>query len=163
MAVEMKFGDYVKGGVEVFTKNVVPCIVFWVVLLIPVVGWVAAVNYMAAVKAFKTEQKPIDIGALFDFGGLVDKIVTVILMAIGFQIFFIPGCLIAFGPCIVADKPGTPFMKAVMGALNFSLKNLVPMIICGIVCGIASIVAPIGMAAFMLAYLDHKDAVAAAA
>ena len=56
MAVEMKFGDHIKGGVEVFTGNLVPSIVALVLMMVPILGIFVAINWLAGIKAFKAER-----------------------------------------------------------------------------------------------------------
>ncbi len=172
MAAEMKYGDYISGGVDIFKANIVPCIVATLCLIIPIVGMVVLVNFIAGIKGFKEGGTPIDIGALFNFENVVDKILVVLVMSIGFMLCIIPGCLIYFAPFIVADKPGTGFMDAVNQSLSFGKANLVNMIILvlvlGIVSGIGSVIVigtlitfPISMGAAWCAYADHKGAISA--
>lgn len=173
MAAEMKYGEYISGGVEIFKANLVPCIVATLCLCIPIVGMVVMVNFFAGIKGFKEGGTPIDIGGLFNFENVVDKILVVIVMAIGFMLCVIPGCLIYFAPLIVADKPGTPFMDAVNQSLAFGKANLVNMIILVLILGFLGsigsvalgigmlITYPISMCAAWCAYADHKGAISA--
>lgn len=178
MAVQMRFGDYVKDGFEIVKANLVPSVVFTLLLFIPIVslgGPIWIVNFMAAVKAAKHEGKPIQIGDLFNFENAVDKWVGPFIASLGFMCCIIPGMILAFTPCIIADKPGTPFMSAVKAALSFGKANIVPMILLMLVamvvimigeilCVVPVLVAfPVAQAAIFLAYEDHKAAVEAAA
>lgn len=178
MAVQMRYGDYVKGGFEIVKANLVPSVVYALLLFIPIVslgGPIWTVNFMACVKAAKHEGKPIQIGDLFNFENAVDKWVGGFIMGLGFMCCIVPGMLLAFIPAIIADKPGTPFMNAVKGALAFGKANIVPMImlmlvamvvivIGEILCVVPVLVAlPTAQAAIFLAYEDHKSAVEAAA
>ncbi len=173
--VNFRYGDYVKEGVEVFKANLVPCIVGMILCGVPILGMIVMINFLEAIKKNKGEGTPIDIGALLNFDNAVDKIVVCIITGIGFQIFFVPGALIYFGPAILADKPGTPFMNAVKGSLAFGKANLVPSIITAIVVSIVAMVGcillgigmlitgPIALTTYWLAYQDAKTAIEAAA
>lgn len=186
MAVQMRYGDYIKGGLEIVKANLVPSVVFALCMFIPIVSLASPifmVNYMAMVKAAKHEGKPMEIGGLFNFENAVDKWVGVFLaglcIGIGNACFVIPGIIAAgifyfVGP-ILADKPGTPFVNALKGSLQFGKANLVPMIILAFVMGLVAFVGaiacgvgllvtlPISMAGGFLAYEDHRSAVEAAA
>ncbi|MBX3471750.1 MAG: hypothetical protein KF878_33255 [Planctomycetes bacterium] len=182
MAAQMKFGDYISGGLEVFKANVVPSVVAVLCMMIPFVNFLIGINYMAAVKAAKHEGKPIQIGDLFNFENAVDKIVgpflVVFLMNIGSMILFVPGLIIGglfvfVGP-ILADRPGTSFIDAMKASLHFAKGNLVPCILLSLVVGIVTFVGmmccvgafvtiPLGLGTAFLAYEDHKSAVQAAA
>lgn len=186
MAVQMKYGDYVKGGLDIVKANLVPSIVLPLLMFVPLVslaGPIFIVNYMAAVKAAKHEGKPMEIGLFFNFENAVDKWVGLflcgVLTQIGMMLFVIPGILIAgvtfFTAPILADKPGTPFMSAIKASVAFGKANIVPMILLAIVLGIVQmagmialcvgifITMPVAVAGAYLAYEDHKSAVEAAA
>ncbi|MCO5165026.1 MAG: hypothetical protein M9894_01495 [Planctomycetes bacterium] len=182
MAAQMRYGDYIKGGLDVFKANLVPSIVAVVCTMIPFVGLLVMVNYMAGVKAAKHDGKPIQIGDLFNFENAVDKIVgpflVMVLVQIGASIFVIPGLIIGglfvFVSPILADRPGTNFLDAMKASLHFAKGNLVPCILLQLVMGIVMMVGfmccvgafvtmPIALAGTFLAYEDHKSAVQAAA
>lgn len=204
MAVEMKYGDYIKGAVDVVKANLVPAAVAGVLInlamlistagsvlaqvVMPVLGMLSllaipvglvqgvfVINWMKAVKAAKHEGKPIAIGDLLNFENVVDKVLTGILFGIGIMCCCVPGCLLAFAPCLVADRPGTSFMNAVKASLAFGKQNIVPMILLTVIClvlgGIGSIAclvgmfitSPIGFGALYLAYEEHRSALEAAA
>jgi uncharacterized membrane protein len=183
MAAEMKYGDYIGGGWNIVKANLVPSIVAALAMIIPFVGLIVMVNYMAAVKAAKHEGKPIEIGALFNFENAVDKIlgplVFGIIVMIASMCFVLPGIAAAgvfyFSIPILADKPGTPWMNAIKAGMAFGKANLVPCILVSLVLGIVAglgqiacgvgmlITLPIGLAAHFLAYEDHKAAIEAAA
>ena len=176
MAVQMRYGDYIKGGWEIVKANLGASIVATLCIgLIPIAGLVVLINFLAGVKAAKHQGKPIAIGDLFNFENAVDKIVGPLIVGVGFMCCFVPGALMYFALPILADKPGTPFLSAVKGGLAFGKANLVPMIllvfILGLVGGLGSIACyvgmfitqPVALAAAFLAYEDHKAAVEAAA
>ncbi len=175
MAVEMRYGDYVKESFEVVKANLGPSVVMALVMAIPVLGWVAIFNWLAMFKAARAEGKPMDIGGLFNFENAADKIITLLLLCCGYMCCVVPGMLIAFAPCIIADKPGTPAMSAVKAALEFGKANVVPMIVLGLVvaivqslgsvaCGVGILITmPIAQGALFLAYEDQRAAVEAAA
>jgi uncharacterized membrane protein len=186
VAVQMKYGDYIKGGLDIVKANLVPSIVLPVLMCVPLVGLagpIFIVNYMAAVKAAKHEGKPMEIGLFFNFENAVDKWVGLflcgLLTQIGMMLLFIPGLIVAgvtfFTAPILADKPGTPFMSAIKASVAFGKANLVPMILVALVLGIFQmlgviacfvgmfITMPVAVAGAYLAYEDHKSAVEAAA
>jgi hypothetical protein len=186
MAVQMRYGDYIKGGLDIVKANIVPSIVLVLLMGLPIIslgGPIWIVNYLAAVKRAKHEGKPIEIGDLFNFENAVDKWVGLFIVGvcvgIGNMLFVIPGIiamgLFYFTAPILADKPGTPFMSAIKGALAFGKGNLVPSIILAFVMGLVSflgviacflgvfITLPMSLAGGYLAYEDHKAAVEAAA
>jgi uncharacterized membrane protein len=178
MAVQMNLGNYIKGGLEIVKANIVPSIVYALLMFIPVLNlggpiWLA--NFMAGVKAAKHDGKPMQIGDLFNFENAVDKWVGGFCVGIGFALCFIPGMLLLFTTPIIADKPGTPFINALKAAFNFGKANIVPMIMLAIAAAVVIIIGeilcivpvliamPIAQAAIFLAYDEHKAAVAAAA
>jgi uncharacterized membrane protein len=186
MAVQMRYGDYIKGGFEIVKANLVPSIVFALLLGLPIVslaGPIFMVNFLAAVKAAKHEGKPIQIGDLFNFENAVDKwvgpFIVAICIGIGNMCFVIPGILLAgilyFTAPILADKPGTPFLNAIKGAASFGKANMVPCVLLAFVLGLVAFLGVIGcgvgilitlptsMAAGFLAYEDHRSAIEAAA
>jgi uncharacterized membrane protein len=186
MAAEMRYGDYIKGGLDIVKANIVPSVVLMLLPIIPFVGLVMpifVVNYLAGVKAAKHQGKPIALGDLFNFENAVDKWVGLFIaglcIGIGNMLFVIPGIIAAgffyFVPMILADKPGTPFMNAIKGSISFAKANAVPCIlvafIMGLVgalgmvaCGIGMLITmPISLAAGYLCYEDHKAGIEAAA
>lgn len=203
MAVEMKLGDYIKASVDIVKANlpgaavagllmnlataisivgqvgafVFPPLGLIALLAIPValVQGVFVINYMRAVKQAKHEAKPIAVGDILNFENIVDKVVGGFAWGLGFACCCIPGVLILFTPCILADRPGTSFMNAIKAALAFGKANLVPSLLLALVCLILAyagsiaclvgmfITGPIGMGAIYLAYEEHKIAVEAAA
>lgn len=186
MAVQMRYGDYVKEAFEIVKANLVPSVVFALATAIPLVNLLSPIfmiNFMAAVKAAKHEGRPIQIGDLLNMENAVDKWVGMFIVGlavgIGNMCFIIPGLVLAailyFTAPILADKPGTPFMNAIKGAFAFGKGNIVPslllVIVLGLVafvgvlaCGVGTLVTmPIAVAAGFLAYEDHKAAVEAAA
>ncbi|MCA8920272.1 MAG: hypothetical protein KDD82_00605 [Planctomycetes bacterium] len=136
---------------------------------------VVFINWMAAIKAAKHEGKAIEIGSLLDFSNIVSKMLTWLIMGILFNICIIPGVIVCFAPCIVADKPGTSPIDAIKAALSFGKGNIVPLLILMIVlflvylvgaiaCGIGALfTGPLAIATWYLAYDTHKASVEAAA
>lgn len=203
MAVEMKYGDYIKASVDIVKANLpaagVAGLLMNLSLLISVAGQVGAlvlaplgllallgipvavvqgvfvINWMRAVKGAKHEGKPIAIGDLLNFENVVDKVLGGLLWGVGFACCCIPGVLILFTPCILADRAGTSFLNAIKAALQFGKANLVPSLLLAIICMLVVyvgtiaclvgvfITGPIGMGALFLAYEEHKTAVEAAA
>jgi len=185
MAVQMRYGDYVKEGFEVVKANIAPSAVLVLLMGMPIIslaGPIFLVNYMAAVKSARTEGKPIEIGALFNFENALDKWLGLFLcgVAIGLGNLCVIGGIIAAGLLfftapILADKPGTPFISAIKASFTFAKGNLVPMIILAFLIGIVQMLGvfacvigifvtlPIGFAATFIAYEDHKAAIEAAA
>jgi hypothetical protein len=174
MAVEMKYGDYIKGGVDLFKVNLVPSIVAMICMCIPIFGIQVSVNYLRGLKEAKASGKAIEIGSLFAMDNIVNNIITMIICFLFAMCCGLPFALVYFGPALCADHPGVGFMDIVKGALAFGKQNLVPslilMIILSIVGGIGGVVVvgslityPIAMGAMWCAYEDHKAAIHAAA
>ncbi len=182
MAVEYKYGDYIKGGWELVKANLVPSIVMSAIILVgsnfligAILGPQLIVNYLKGIKEAKASGKPIEIGALFNFDNFVNNFVGLIIAGVFAMCCGLPFALVYFTAPILADHPGTGFMDAVKGALAFGKQNFVPnlilMIILGIVgnLGIVACVVgifvtfPIVLAAQWLAYEEHKAAIHAAA
>lgn len=174
MAVEIKFVDHIKEGLNVFTSNLVPSLVALLLMCVPILQIFVIINYMGAVKAFKEGGKAIEIGDLLKFDNavnhLIGAIVLGVVLSIGFTLCVIPGLVIAiltyFFLPILADKPETPWADALKASLAFGKQNAVPSFILMILCGLTGmffVTMPIGLAAHMLAYLAHKSDIAAAA
>lgn len=176
MAVEFKYGDYIKGGIEIFKANMVPCLVAGAcIMFIPIFNIQVMVNYLKAVKENKQNGKPIDIGALFDMTNIVNNIIAMFIMGISAICCYVPMMILYMTPGILADHPGVSFMDAIKGALAFGKQNIVPMILLTLVIGIfislgfmcfyvgGFATLPIGLAAHWLAYDEHKATVTAAA
>jgi uncharacterized membrane protein len=174
MAVEFKYGDYIKGGVEIFKANLVPSLVATLCMCIPIVGVQVQINFLKAVKENKANGKPIDIGGLFDFTNVVNNIIAVIIWAISGYCCLVPMLVLGMVTPILADHPGIGFMDAIKASLAFGKQNLVPMIILMLVIGIFVSIGsfcfvgifatlPIGLAAHWLAYEEHKATIHAAA
>jgi uncharacterized membrane protein len=174
MAVEFKYGDYIKGGIDIFKANLVPSVVATLCMMIPIVGIQVQVNFLKAIKENKANGKPIDIGSLFDFSNFVNNLVALIIMVIAGYCCLVPMMILFMIPPILADHPGIGFMDAVKGALAFGKQNIVPMIILTLVIGVFISIGsfcfvgifatlPIGLAAHWLAYEEHKAAIHAAA
>jgi hypothetical protein len=182
MAAEMKFGDYIKGGWEIVKPNLVPSVVWALIvgvgasigiggLLIPQL----LVNYLKQVKAAKEQGKPMDIGGFFDFANFVPNFIAIFVHGLFAMCCGLPIALVYFTPHLVVDHPGAQPMDVVKGALAFGKANFVPclllMIVLGIVgqigmvaCGVGALVTmPVSLAAGWLAYTDHKAAIHAAA
>lgn len=132
-------------------------------------------NYLAGVKEFQATGKPIGIGDLLKFNDIVNRYITVFLVALSAMCCFIPVLLTCWAIPIIVDKPGIGFMNALKAAIAFGKKNIVPtlilMIVLGIVnfigqmlCGVGVFITmPAIQAAFFLAYDLKRDEVAAAA
>jgi hypothetical protein len=182
MAVEFKYGDYIKAGWGIVKANLVTSIVMILVIAVGsflAVGALIApqmiINYMKGVKEAKASGKPIEIGALFAFDNFVNNLIAMFIAGLFAMCFGLPFCLVYFTAPILADHPGIGFMDAVKGALAFGKSNLVPrlilMIILGVVGGIGGVACglgvfityPIMFAAQWLAYEEHKAAITAAA
>ena len=76
MALEMKYGDYVKGGWDLVKPNLVTSIVATLCMCIPFVGIQVMINYLKGIKEAKNSGKAIEIGSLFDFANVVNNIVA---------------------------------------------------------------------------------------
>ncbi len=175
MAVEMKYGDYIKGGWDLVKPNLVTAIVAMICMCIPIFGIQVSVNFLRGLKEAKASGKAIEIGSLFAMDNIVNNIIAMILCGLFAMCCGLPFCLVYFGPALVADHPGVGFMDIVKGALAFGKQNIVPslilMIVLGIVGGIGQIALgvgilityPIAMGAMWCAYEDHKAAIHAAA
>lgn len=175
MAVDMRYGDYIRESFEVVKANLGASVVMAVLAGVPVLGWVALHNWLAMFKFARAEGKPMDIGGLFDFEHVVDKTLTMLLVSVAASCCVVPGMLLAFAPCIVADKPGTSFMSAIQAAFAFAKANAAAMIMLALVCGIVSslgtfvclvgglLTLPVAAGALFLGYEDQRAAVEAAA
>ncbi len=183
MAVEMKYGDYIRGGLDIVKANLVPsCLLLLIIIVtgfVPILGtfiaqiWV--VNFMAAVKAAKHEGKPIEIGSYFNFDNAVDKLVAPAIHLILSGLCFLIMPLTMWAAPIIADKPGTPFMSALKASMAFGKANYVSSLIFGFIIGIlvilslilcvlpAFVMIPVAQAAIFLAYDSHRSAIEAAA
>lgn len=182
MAVTLRYGDYLKGGLDVVKANLVPSIVLVVCCIaagiIPVIGMfvgqIFVVNFLAAVKANK-QGKPIEIGAFFNFDNAVDKLLAPAIHILAASFCFLLGPLFMWAPMIIADKPGTPFVSAIKASIQFGKANYVPSLIFGFICGILIVISmilcvlplfitiPMVQAALFLAYDEHRSAIEAAA
>jgi uncharacterized membrane protein len=170
----MKYGDYVKGGWDLVKPNLVPSIVATLCMCIPFVGIQVMINYLKGIKEAKNSGKAIEIGSLFDFSNVVNNIVACFALGLAFECCLVPGAVLFMIPALLADHPGTSFMDAIKGAMAFGKQNIVPMLLLAIVLGIVQslgsiacfvgifVTAPVSMAAYWLAYEDHKAAVHAA-
>lgn len=175
MAVEMKYGDYIKGGWELVKPNLVSSIVAMICMCIPIVGFQVMINYLKGIKEAKASGKAIEIGSLFAFDNFVNNLVAILIASVFAMCCGIPFALVYFVVPILADHPGVGFMDAVKGALAFGKQNFVAslllMIVLGVVgalgeiaCGVGVLITyPVAMAAMWLAYEDHKAAIHAAA
>lgn len=173
MASEIKYGDHVSGGVSAVMANLVPSIVALVGLMIPILGIFTTLNYMAGIMAFKESGKAMEIGDLFNFDHLPNRLIGMIVYGviamIGMMLFFIPGLIFVsvtyFFPTMLAEKPDMPWADALKQSLAYGKQNLVPCLILAIVCGVCGmffVTIPIAFAAQSLAYVAHKGEVAAA-
>lgn len=169
-AVKIDFGAHVKEGLNVFTSNLVPSLIALLLMCVPILGIFVAINYLGAVKAFKENGTAIEFGALLNFDHAVNHLIGVVVwgvvLCIGMALCMLPGMIFAaltymFIP-ILADKPDTPWGDALKTSLAFGKQNFVAsfilMIVCG-VCGMFLVTMPIGLAAQMLAFMAHKDAI----
>src|SRR5436190_12330974 len=110
MAVEYKYGDYIRGGIEIFKANLVPSIVATLCMCIPIVGMQVQINFFKAVKEAKANGKPIEIGAMFDFTNVVNNIIALFIWVLSVYCCLVPFYILLFIPCILADHPGVSFM-----------------------------------------------------
>jgi len=183
MAVEMKYGDYVKGGWDLIKSNLVPAIVTMVVMvvccIIPVVGAFLAMHFQVVflklLKENKESGKAIEIGQIFNFDNIVNNILAMFIAGLFGICCFFPYGLVIFTPCLLADRPGIGFMDAVKGAFAFGKQNILPSIILAAIMLVLLIVGeialligvfitmPIWWGALWCAYLDQKAAIHAAA
>lgn len=176
MAVQMRHGDYIKDAVEIVKANLGPSIVAGLLIQsVPVLNGLVAINFMSMVKAARHEGKPMDMGQLFNFENAADKIVGPLVLLLTAIACCVPPLILGFMLPIMADRPGTPWMNAFKGAIEFGKANLVPMLIHGLIMFLVAdlgaiaclvgiyITTPIALAAMFLAYEDHKAAVEAAA
>lgn len=135
-----KYGDYIKGGISLVKANLIPSVVAGLGMAIPVLGATVMVNYMRGLKAAKGGGKPIEIGALFKFDGLVPNFIAQVLWMLAYCCCSIPGMLTCMTMPIMADKPGVQPVNAFKGALQFGLGNLVGVIVLMIAIGILSMI-----------------------
>ena len=149
---EMNLVGCVHDAVSIVKENLVPCVLLPLFMILPVLRELVMVNFMTALKAAKAEGKGIGIGDLLKFDRLVDKFVGVLLceicIGIGSILLFVPGLVVmgvlAFVPCVLADKPEIPFMKAFKGVLSYGKENILQQ------CVLASVVFGFNMAGMML-------------
>lgn len=162
-------------GFEVVMANLPASVVFGVCSFVPILGQLVLVNFLAGVKAARHEGKQIEIPSLFEMEHVVDKVIVPFGVVAAGLLCVVPGTLILFGPCLVADRPGTAFDRALPGAFAFGVANPAPSIILGVaafvlcalsvVCLVAPalVVVPTVQAAIFVAYEQHKSAVEVAA
>lgn len=145
--------------------------------LIGLLGGLAAplllTNYMRAVKEFQASGKPIGIGDLLKFDNIVNRYLCVFVVGLSAICCYIPPLLLNWAIPIVVDKPATPFMTAIKGALPFGKKNIVPFLIFAIIGGVlisvmnilcfagSFIGMPLFAAAHWLAYELKRDEITA--
>lgn len=173
--VELDYKGCLAEGFDVVKANLPTSIVFGLCSFVPILGLIALVNFLAGVKAARHDGKPIAISDLFNFENVVDKVVVPLGVAACLVLCLVPGALILFAPCIIADKPGTAFDRALQGALAFGMANPVPSVVlavlCSILCGLAAlcfvlpalVVVPTVHAAVFVAYEQSKSALEVAA
>tara|TARA_B100001964_G_scaffold180983_1_gene200089 strand:- start:485 stop:1042 length:558 start_codon:yes stop_codon:yes gene_type:complete len=169
----------VEDAVAIVKGSLVSCVLLPFFMFLPVLRELAMVNFMTAVKAAKAEGKGIEIGDLLKFDRLVDKFVGVLLceicIGIGSILLFVPGIVVmgvlAFAPCVLADKPEIPFMNVFKGVLAYGKENLLKQcVLASVIFGFNAagfmllglgifITLPITLAVTYLAYENCKDAV----
>lgn len=132
-------------------------------------------NYLAGVKEYQASGTTFGIGQLLKFDNIVPRYLTMIGVGIGFMCCIIPGMLVFMAVPMIVDKPNTPFMDALKGALAWGKKNIVPLLILFIACGILNFIGqllcgvgllitqPAVLSAFWLAYEMKRDEIVSAA
>jgi hypothetical protein len=172
--IELDYKSCLKEGCNVVLANLAPSLVFGLCSFVPILGQVALVNYLKGVKAARRDGKQIEIGELFRLDDVVDKVVVPLGVLAALLVFFVPGALIVFAPCLVADK-GTSFDRALPAAFAFGLAHprssvvltglATLVVIASILCLVvpALVVVPAVHAAVFVAFEQHKSAIEVAA
>lgn len=172
LQIGVQFGAQVlPGTVAMIVGLVVLVLILAVSLLTPLL----VCNYLAGVKEFQASGKTIGVGDLLKFNDVVNRYITLFIVAISAWCCFIPVLLTFWAVPIIIDKPGIGFVNAIKAALAYGKKNIVPTLVLLIVfaivnfigsllCGIGTIITmPTVIAAIFLAYDLKRSEIEAAA
>lgn len=178
MAVELDYKSAIEEAFEVVKANLGPSLAVGVISIVPPLTLAAplvVVNYLIAVKRARKEGRQIEFGDLFNTENLADKWVGAFLAGFAYALCFLPGALLMFTPSILADRPGTPFVRALKAAFAFGKANLAGCLMLSLVCVVLILVAnivcllpvlfavPTAHAAIFITYEEHHAAIEAAA
>lgn len=157
MELSMRFRQYADAGLEVFKANPVPSIVAGALMAVPILNCIVIVNFMAQVKASRLEGKPMQIGALLDFENAADKVIVPLLIALGSVVasaVVVGGLVVCtvflFAPCLLADKPGLSWSRALQGSLSFAIKNPLDMLVLTLAVGLIAFVGSLCCVGFLV-------------
>ena len=178
--------DYLKYGWEVVKKDLVPWVIFGLVLGITLsfgIGFFLMPNALRATRrAIEAGGAP-GIGDLFNFDNITDDAIVMFIASIAHTVgamlcgvgIFASLPLMHFAPYLVAEGRYDA-VSAAKASVEYGKGNLVGillhLLLFGVLvnlavyltCGIGGfIVAPIGLVAMDKYYLDHRDAILAAA
>jgi hypothetical protein len=178
MAVELDYKSAIEEAFDVVKANLGPSLAVGVISIVPPLSLVAplvVVNFLVAVKQARKSGRPIEYGDLFNTENLADKWVGTFLAGFAYTLCFFPGALFMFAPCILADRPGTPFVRALKAAFAFGKANLAGCLMLSVVCVVLILLAqvvcllpvlfalPTAHAAIFIVYEEHHTEVEAAA
>jgi hypothetical protein len=172
--VELDYKGCLTDGFDVVKANLGASVVFAVCACVPILGQLALINYLRGVKVARRDGTPIEIPDLFCLDDVVDKVVVPLGVIAALSVFLVPGALILFAPCLVADK-GTSFDRAFPAAGAFGVAHPVPSVVLtalavllttlSVVCFVlpALVVVPAVHAAIYVAYEQNLSAIEVAA
>ncbi len=178
MAVELDYKGAIEEAFDVVKANLGPSLAVGVICIVPPLSLAAplvVVNFLVAVKRARKEGRQIEFGDLFVTENVADKWVGTFVAGFAYSLCFVPGALLMFAPCILADRPGTPFIQALKAAFAFGKANLAACLMLSAVCLVLVLVAqiacllpvlfalPTAHAAVFITYEEHHAAIEAAA
>lgn len=172
MSLEMRPKDYLLVSLDVFQANWLAGIIATAAQCVPVLGGVVLVNWLACFKTARSEGRPIDLTALFDFDDAIDKltghtgvlgglflcsILPTLLGSLGAAMATFGGLFCGFAAYMVvvaaaiqADRRAgfTPSFRA---ALAFTQASPGPVLKLGLVCGLVGVLGILGLGVGLLA------------
>ena len=163
MAAEIRVGNYISEGINVYKNNPVPLIVAGLTGIIPGVQ----INAISQVLRFKATGQNMSVGELFDFDNALNKFL--IMLIGGFPLVPI------MSVPLLADHPGMTFLDAWKSGWAFGKNEPVGMILLnfaamtvsflGIIACCVGIIftAPLLIPILAVAYDDNREAVQSAA
>ncbi len=177
MAVENKYGDWIKAGWEHTKADLVPWALATLVASLAGICFIIApqvgANYLKMVREYKNNGTKPEIGKLFVFDNLVQYLIAVIIVAVAQMLCIIPVFLVFWTLPLMAFK-GMGAVDAAKASFNYVKGNFVGTLILAIVigfvaqignlaCGLGGFVTiPIAMFALVYAYEAHESAIDAA-
>ncbi len=177
MAVENKYGDWIKAGWEHTKGDLVPWALTTFVMglcgicfiIFPQVG----ANYLKMIREYKNNGTKPEMGKLFVFDNVVQYLIALVIMAVAQMLCIIPVFLVFWTIPLMAFK-GMGAVDAAKASYNYVKGNFVSTLLLAIVlgfvqsignlaCGLGGFVTiPIAAFAWVYAYEAHEAAIDAA-